>query len=56
MAAVQVKHAENKQLQNKHPTAEKRNGEITGIYQRKFSKSSANQAFMELLSTFTAQS
>lgn len=52
--AIQVKHAENKQLQIKHP--EKTNREITGNDQRIFLQSSANQAFMELLSTFTAQS
>lgn len=55
MAAIQVKHAENKQLQNKfqQQNKKKKSQEFRG---EKMLQSSANQAFVELFSTSTAQS
>lgn len=60
MAAIQVKHAENKQLQNKTPATAK-GGEKKKLRSHrklgeKMLQSSANQAFVELFSTSTAQS
>lgn len=51
MAAIQVKHAENEQLQNKNPTAEKNKTKLRSHRNlgEKMLQSSANQAFRGII-------
>lgn len=49
MAAIQVKHAENKQLQNKNPTAENKTEEVTGIQERKVLQGSAKSSLRGII-------
>lgn len=49
MAAIQVKHAENKQLQNKNPTAENKTEKVTGIQERKVLQGSAKSSLRGII-------